>query len=331
MSAAKRWIPPFGAAAFACLTFLYSGASPVLAQPYPAKPVRLVLPYPPGGGSDTIGRPLAQKLTESLGQQVIVDNRGGANGNLGMEMVARSAPDGYTLVFALSPQLAVNVSLYKKIPYDPVRDYQPITLLGSGGYILVVHPALPAKSVKELVALARARPGQIAYSSSGNGSGGHLAAELLCTMTGTRMLHVPYKGGGPALMDLIAGQVQVLFATQLASWPHVQSGRIRALAVSTAKRPASLPDLPTVAEAGVPGYDAGVWYAVLAPAGTPRDIVARLNGEIAKALNQPDFRSLLTNNMIEPIGGSPEQLGAFIRSEIKKYAKVVKDANMQLD
>jgi tripartite-type tricarboxylate transporter receptor subunit TctC len=307
------------------------GGQHVAAQAYPAKPVRLVLPYPPGGGSDTIGRPLAQKLTESLGQQVIVDNRGGANGNLGMEMVARSAPDGYTIVFALSPQLAVNVSLYKKIPYDPVRDFQPITLLGSGGYILVVHPALPARSVKELIALARARPGQIAYSSSGNGSGGHLAAELFCTMTGTRMLHVPYKGGGPALMDLIAGQVQVLFATQLASWPHVQSGRIRALAVSMVKRPTSLPDLPTVAEAGVPGYDAGVWYAVLAPAGTPREIVARLNGEIVKALNQPDFRGLLTNNAIEPIGSPPEQLASFIRSEIKKYAKLVKDANIQVD
>ena len=306
-------------------------AGTALAQPYPSKPIRLVLPYPPGGGSDTIARPLAQKLSESFGQQVIVDNRGGAGGNVGMELAARAAPDGYTILLALTAQLAVNVSLYKKLPYDPVRDYAPVTLLGSGVYLLVVHPSLPAKTVKELISLARARPGQIAYASSGNGSGGHLAAELLNTMAGIKLLHVPYKGGGPALIDLLAGQVQVLFATHLSSWQHVQSGRIRALAVSTAKRPASLPDLPTLAESGVPGYDSGVWYAVLAPAGTPREIIARLNGEIIRALNQPDFRSLLTNNSIDPIGSTPEQLGAYIRSEIKKYAKVVKDADVRVD
>ena len=318
----------YAACAIAWLAAL--GAMAADAQPYPSKPVRLVLPYPPGGGSDTIARPLAQKLSESLGQQFVVENRGGASGNIGMEAVARAAPDGHTLVFALNAQLAVNVSLFRKIPYDPVRDYEPITLLASGAYLLEVHPSLPAKSVKELIALARARPGQIAYASSGNGSGGHLAAELLNTMTGIKLLHVPYKGGGPALIDLIAGQVQVLFATHLSSWQHVQAGRIRALAVSTARRPAGL-DLPTVAESGVPGYDSGVWYAVLAPAGTPREIVMKLNGEIVRALNQPDFRGLLTNNTIDPIGSTPEQLGAYIRSEIRKYAKVVKEANMQVD
>ena len=308
------------------------GTAPAgLAQSYPAKPIRLVLPYPPGGGSDTIARPLAQKLSEGLGQQVVVENRGGAGGNIGMEAVARSAPDGYTLVFALTAQLAVNPGLYPKLPYDPIRDYAPITLLGSGGYILVVHPSLPVKSVKELVAFAKARPGQIAYSSSGNGSGGHLAEELFNNMSGIRMLHVPYKGGGPALMDMIAGQVQLLFATQLASWPHVQSGRIRALAVSTAKRPASLPNLPTVAEAGVPGFDAGVWYAVLAPAGTSREIVMRLNGEIARVLNQPDYRNLLVNNTIDPIGSPPEELARTIKSEITKWAKVIKDAGVRVD
>jgi tripartite-type tricarboxylate transporter receptor subunit TctC len=301
------------------------------AQTYPVKPVRLVIPYPPGGGSDTIGRPLAQKLAEGLGQQVVVDNRGGANGNIGMEAVARSAPDGYTLVFALSAQLAINPGLYQKLPYDPLKDFAPITLLGEGGYILVVHPSLPAKSVKELLALAKARPGQIAYSSSGNGSGGHLAIELLNSMAGIRMLHVPYKGGGPALMDLIAGQVQVLFATQLASWPHIQSGRIRALATSMAKRPASVPDLPTVSEAGLPGYDSGVWYAVLAPAGTPRDIITRINGEVARALKQPDYRGLLVNNTIEPIGSPPERLTQYIKSELAKWAKVIKAANVRID
>ena len=314
--------------AIACLAAPGAGA---LAQAYPVKPIRLVLPYPPGGGSDTIGRPLAQKMGEGLGQQVVVENRGGAGGNIGMEAVARSAPDGYTLVFALTAQLAINPGLYPKLPYDPVRDYAPITLLGAGGYILVVHPSLPVKSVKELVALARARPGQIAYSSSGNGSGGHLAVELFNSMAGIRMLHVPYKGGGPALMDMIAGQVQLLFATQLASWPHVQSGRIRALAVSTAKRPASLPDLPTVAEAGIPGYDSGVWYGVLAPAGTPREIVMRLNRETARVLALPDYRSLLVNNTIEPIGSSPEDFASTIKSEIVKWARVIKDANVRVD
>jgi tripartite-type tricarboxylate transporter receptor subunit TctC len=319
-------------AAFICGCLAALGAvSPATAQPYPSKPVRLVLPYPPGGGSDTIGRPLAQKMSEGLGQQVVVENRGGANGNIGMEAVARSAPDGYTIVFALSAQLAINPGLYHKVPYDPLRDYAPVTLFGSGVYLLVVHPSLPVKSVRELVALAKARPGQLAYSSSGNGSGGHLAAELLNSMSGIRMLHVPYKGGGPALMDLIAGQVQVLFATQLASWPHVQGGRIRALGVSTAKRPSSLPDLPTIAEAGVPGYDSGVWYAVLAPAGTPREVIARLNGEIVRALNLPDYRGFLVSNGIEPIGSPPEELSRTIKIELAKWSKVIKDAGVRVD
>ena len=302
-----------------------------VAQPYPSKPIRLIIPYPPGGGSDTIGRPLAQKMSEGLGQQIVVENRGGANGNIGMEAAARAAPDGYTLIFALSAQLAINPGLYKKIPYDPIKDFSPITLLGSGGYILVAHPSLPVKSVKELIALAKAHPGQIAYSSSGNGSGGHLAMELLNHMAGIKMLHVPYKGGGPALVDLLAGQVQLLFATQLASWQHIQAGRIRALATSTAKRPPSLPDLPTVAESGVPGFDAGVWYAVLAPAGTPREIITRLNGEAVRVLVQPDYRKLLVNNTIEPMGGPPEALSSYIKSELVKWGKVIKDSGMRVD
>jgi tripartite-type tricarboxylate transporter receptor subunit TctC len=301
------------------------------AQGYPSKPIRLVLPYPPGGGSDSIARPLAQRLSGELGQQVVVDNRGGAGGAIGMEAAARAAPDGYTIVLALTAQLAVNVSLYKKLPYDPVRDYAPITLLATGPYLLVVHPSLPVTSVKELIALARARPGQITYASSGNGSGGHLAAELLKTMTRTNMLHIPYKGGGPALIDVLAGQVQVLFATYVSSRGHIQAGRLRALGVSTAKRPAAIPDMPTIAEAGVPGYDSGVWYGMLAPAGTPRDVIAKLNREIARVLNQPDFHKLLVDQAIDPIGGTPEQLGDFIRSEIAKWAKVVKDSGAKLD
>ncbi|MCC6531900.1 MAG: tripartite tricarboxylate transporter substrate binding protein [Burkholderiales bacterium] len=298
---------------------------------YPGKPVRLVLPYPPGGGTDTIARPLAQRLSESMGQQVLVDNRGGGGGSIGMEHVAKSPADGYTIVLALTAQLAVNVSLYKKLPYDPVRDYAPITLLAQGPYVLVVHPSVPAASVKELIALARKRPGELTYASSGNGSGGHLAAELFNNMTNVKILHVPYKGGGPALIDLISGQVQVLFATWASGRGHIQSGRMRALAVSTAKRPAAIPNLPTVAEAGVPGYDSGVWYALLAPAATPREIVDRLNRELLAALKRPDYTKMLVEAAIDPVGSTPEELGDFIRSEIAKWAKVVKAANVRLD
>ena len=301
------------------------------AQAYPNKTIRLVLPYPPGGGSDTIARPLVQKLSESLGQQVIVDNRGGAGGNVGMEQVARAAPDGYTLVLALTAQLAVNPALFRKLPYDPVKDYEPVIFLGNGAYLLTVHPSLPARNVKELTALAKARPGQITYASSGNGSGAHLCTELLNLMAGIKLVHIPYKGGGPALVDLLAGQVQILFATPVASTQHIQSGRIRALAVSTAKRTVGLPDLPTVAEAGVPGYDSGVWYSVLAPAGTPREIINKLNGELNRVLNQPDYRNLLVQNGIDPAGGPPEELSKFIKSELVKWAKVVKDARVTVD
>jgi tripartite-type tricarboxylate transporter receptor subunit TctC len=301
------------------------------AQGYPAKTVRVIVPYPPGGGTDTIARPLAQKLTESFGQQVIIDNRGGAGGNVGMELAARAAPDGYTLVIGLTAQLAVNPALYRKLPYDPVKDYEPITLIGAGAYLLVVHPSLPVKDVKELVALAKARPGQITYASSGNGSGGHLCMELFKTMTGTNFVHVPYKGGGPALVDTLAGQVQVLFTPPVSATQHVQSGRLRALAVSTVRRSSGMPDLPTIAESGVPGYDSGVWYGVLAPAGTPREIVMRVNGDVVKALQQPDFRTMLVANSIDPIGSSPEVLAQFIRIEMAKWAKVVRDADVRVD
>lgn len=300
------------------------------AAAFPSKPIRLIVPYPPGGGSDTIARPLAQRLTENLKQQVIIDNRGGASGNIGMELAAKAPPDGHTIVFALTAQLAVNPALYRKIPYDPVKDFEPITLLASGPYVLVVHPSLPVKSVKDLIALARARPGQLTYASSGNGSGGHLASELLDHMANVKMLHVPYKGGGPALVDVLAGNVQVLFSTWLSSKPHIESGRIRALGVSTAKRLTGV-DIPTIAESCLPGFDAGVWYAYLAPAGTPKDIVAKLNTEILRAASYPEFRRVLANAAIEPIGSTPEELARFMKSEIVKWAKVVKEANVQVD
>jgi tripartite-type tricarboxylate transporter receptor subunit TctC len=303
------------------------------AQPaanFPMKPVRLILPYPPGGGSDTIVRPLAQRLGENLKQQVVIDNRGGAGGNIGMELAAKAPPDGHTIVFALTAQLAVNPALYKKLPYDPLKDYEPITLLASGPYILLVHPSLPVKSVKDLIALARTRPNQITYASSGSGSGGHLANELLNSMANVRMLHIPYKGGGQALTAVLAGEAQVLFSPYATAKPQMESGRLRALGVSAARRLTGV-DLPTIAEAALPGYDAGVWYAFLAPAGTPRDIVMKLNGEILRAASQPEMKSVLSKSALEPIGSTPDELGRFMKAEILKWAKVVKDANVHVD
>lgn len=308
----------------------WPGAALAQTTGYPVKPIRLIIPYPPGGGTDTIARPLAQRLTDNLGQQVIVDNRGGAGGSIGMEFVARSAPDGYTLVVGLTAQLAVNPSLYSKLPYDPVKDFSPITLLGEQPYLLLVHPSVPAKSVREFIALARAHPGQLAYASSGNGSGAHLAAEMLKTMTHINLVHIPYKGAGLALPDLIAGQVQFSFITHTTSGPLVQSGRLRALGVTTAKRSPALPDLPAIAET-VPGYDSAVWYGVLAPAGTPRQIVARLNREILRVMGASDFRQRFTMAAVTPIGGTPEQLGEHIRSEIARWAKLVRESGARID
>ena len=300
------------------------------AQSYPVKPIRLVLPYPPGGGTDVIARPLAQKLTEQLGQQVIVDNRGGAGGNIGMEFVAKSPPDGYTLLFALTAQYAVNPSLYPKLPYDPVRDYAPISLLANAPYLLVVHPALPAKSVAELVALVKARPGQLSYSSSGNGSGAHLAGEMLRSLARVEIVHVPYKGAGPAMPDLIAGQVQLSFITYTAAGPHIKTGRLRALGVTTAKRSPTLPDLPAIGET-VAGYDSAVWYGFAAPAGTPPEIVSKLNTEVLRVLAAPDFRSRITLEAVSPIGSTPEEFGGFVKSEIVRWAKVVRDSGAKVD
>ena len=310
---------------------LLAGASAFAsAQSYPTRPIRMVVPYPAGGGGDLLARPLAQSLTETLGQQVIVENRGGAGGNLGMEFVAKSPPDGYTLVLALTAQYAVNPSLYPKLPYDPVKDYAPVALLVRNPYVISVHPSMPVRSVKELIALAKARAGQLAFSSAGNGSGAHLCGEMMKTMAGINIVHVPYKGAAPAITDLIAGHVQFSFLAWRSSGPHVKSGRIRALAVSTANRSPALPDLPAIAET-LPGYDLPVWYGVAAPAGTPREIVARLNTEILRILATPDFRQRMEADAAEPIGGTPEQFGDYIRSEIVKYAKVVKESGAKID
>ena len=306
-------------------------ATPALAQAFPNKPMRLILPYPPGGGSDTIARPFARKMAENTGQQVVVDNRGGAGGNIGMETAARSAPDGYTFVMGLTAQLAVNPGLYPKLPYDPIRDFSPVTLLANGAYLLVAHPSLPATTMKDVIAISKKRPNEILYASSGNGSGAHLATELLNTMTGIKLKHVPYKGGGPALVDTISGQTQLLFATPIASAGHIEGGRLRAIAVSTTKRVSSMPNVPTVAESGVPGYDSGVWYGMLAPKGTPRDIIRKLNEEFRKVLADAGIRSFLTKSGVDPEGGTPEELGKYMRSELAKWTKVIKTANITVD
>jgi tripartite-type tricarboxylate transporter receptor subunit TctC len=313
------------------VTAIAAPVTPALAQAFPGKSIRWILPYPPGGGSDTIARPFARKLSENIGQQVIIDNRGGAGGNIGMEAAARAAPDGYTVVMGLTAQLAVNPALFTKIPYDPIRDFEPIMLLANGGYLLVAHPSLPAKTVTDLIAIARKRPGELLYASSGNGSGGHLASELFNVMAGVRITHVPYKGGGQAMVDTVAGQTQLLFTPPISSAGHVESGRLRAIAISTTKRLSSMPKLPTIAESGVPGYDSGVWYAMLAPRGTPQNIIARLHEEFRKVLGDSAIRGFLTKSGVEPDGGTPDELSKYMRSELAKWAKVIKAANITVD
>jgi tripartite-type tricarboxylate transporter receptor subunit TctC len=299
------------------------------AQNYPLKPIKLVVPYPPGGGTDTIARPFAKLLATELGQSVIVDNRGGAGGNLGMELVARAPADGYTLLLALTPELAVNISLFDKLSYDPRRDFAPITLLAEGPYLLVVHPSLKVSTVAELIALAKAKPGEINYATSGNGSGGHMAAELFTSMAGIQMTHTPYKGGGQALNDVLSGHVQVLFAPPVSTTQHIKNGRLLALAFTGTKASASLPQVPTLSDAGVPGYDSSVWYGLLAPAGTPKDIVAKLNAAALKVLRHPDFHALLVSNGIDPIGSTPSELSLYITQEITKWSKVIKSAGIK--
>lgn len=301
------------------------------AEVYPSKPIKLIVPYPAGGGTDSLARPLAQQLTNRLGQTVVVDNRGGAGGSIGMEYVARAPADGYTLLLALTPQLAVNGALYEKIPYDPIKSFTPISLIAEAPYLLLVNPSLPVNSLKEFLALAKAEGGKLAYATSGSGSGGHMAAELLISMTGISMTHVPYKGGGPAISDVLAGHVKVLFAPAVSSMQHIQAGRLRAIAITGNKRLSSLPSVPTIAEAGVPGYDSTVWYAVLAPPNTPRDIVNRINSELLQTLKDPAFNSMMAANGIEPLGTTPEGLNNYIGKEMIKWAKVVKSAGLKPD
>jgi tripartite-type tricarboxylate transporter receptor subunit TctC len=289
-----------------------------------------VVPSSPGGGTDISARILAPKLTESLGQQVVVDNRPGAGTMIGGEIVARSAPDGYTLLMGIST-LAINPAIYKSVRYDALRDFAPISQAVSLSNVIVSHPSLPAKNVKELVAFAKARPGQLNFASAGVGTSPHLSMELFLVMTGLKMVHVPYKGSGPGTADTVAGHVMLMAPNMLTALPHIRSGRLRAFGVTGVRRAPGANDIPTIAEAGVPGYEAVQWYGVLAPAGTPRPIVDRLHAEVVKALQQPDVKERLAHDGAEGVGSSPEEFARYLKSETDKWAKVVKAAGIRAD
>ena len=303
-------------------------AGNALAQAYPARAIRMIVPYPAGGGADFVGRVYARSLTESLGQQVVVDNRGGANGNVGAEVAAKSPPDGYTLLLTSSTNLTINPHLYRKMPFDVLRDFLPVSVVATQPNVLVVHPALPARSVKQLVALAKTRPGELNFASAGTGSSGHLSGELFMMVTGVRMVHVPYKGTGPATSDLLGGQIPLMFNNLPPSMPLVKAGKLHALAVTGEKRTPAMPDLPTMAEAGYPGVEFTIWNAVLVPAGTSAEVVGRLNSEIAKASRAPDLRERLEREGTEAAVTTPEQMSERTKAEIVKWGKVVKAAGI---
>ena len=297
---------------------------------YPTKPVRLVVPFPAGGTTDIIARATAQKLSEAWGQQVIVDNRPGAGGNVGSELVAKSAPDGYTLLMGTVGTHAINPSLYAKMPYDHVKDFAPVILVAGVPNVLVVNPELPVKSIPELIAYAKANPGKLNFASSGNGTSIHLSGELFKAMTGVQMTHVPYKGSAPALTDLVGGQVQLMFDNLPSSLAFIKAGKLRALAVTSTARAAALPDVPTVADF-VPGFEASSWFGILAPAGTPPAIIAKINGEVTKWLATPEAKDKLTAQGANAAGGSPQDFAKHIQAETAKWAKVVKDSGAKVD
>ena len=304
--------------------------SPVAAQSYPDRPIRLIVPYAPGGGTDLTSRLIALRLTEGFKQQVIVDNRAGGASNIGCEIAARSAPDGYTLMMA-GISFSINVSIFPKLNYDPVTDFDPVSLVATVPLIVVVHPSVPANNIKELIALAKAKPGTLNYASGGAGTANHIAGELFKYMTNTDIVHIPYKGGGPALADVVGGQVQLLFNTMTSTVGFMNSGKLRALAVTGKQRSPGVPNLPTVAEAGVPGFDVGAWFGIVVPKGTPRPIVNKLNAEIVRIARLPEAREQFVAQGAEAVGSTPEEFGKHLRIEIDKWAKVAKAAKMRAE
>ncbi len=309
---------------------LWVACASALAQSYPSRPVRIVSPFPPGGGNDALCRIVAPRLGENLKQQVIVENRAGANGIVGTEVAARSAPDGYTIVLIPSGH-AVNASLYKKLPFDSIRDFTPITLVGSSPLVLAVHPSLPARNVRELIGLARSRPGQLTYASAGVGASGHLGGALFESLTNTKMMHIPYKGMAIAIVDVMSGEVTMTFGTSLSVVPHARAGRLRALATTGAQRSPALPDLPTIAEAGVPGYEASLWYGFAGPARLPPEILNRLHSALAATLQLPDVRERLATQGLDVQHNTPEEFSKLLAADVVRWAKVVERLGIQVD
>jgi tripartite-type tricarboxylate transporter receptor subunit TctC len=332
-SSRARYLRPWRAAAWAlfALVAASAGVPDAIAQAYPTHTVKLVVPFPPGGPLDATGRLIAQKLTEAWGQSVVVENKPGAGGNIGADLVAKSPPDGYTILLGALSTHAVNPSLYARMPYDAVKDFVPITLLAITPNVLVVNASLPVGSLKELIAYAKANPGKLSFGSGSNGSAGHLAGELFKVDTGTDIVHVPYKGGAPATQALLANDVQFMFDNLANATPQVKAGKLKAIAVTTAQRSKLAPELPTMAEAGVPGFDISTWFGLLAPAGTPKDVIAKWNAEVTKLLNSPEIRERFLALGQEPAPTTSEQFAAFINSELAKYARIVKASGAKVD
>jgi tripartite-type tricarboxylate transporter receptor subunit TctC len=299
------------------------------AQGFPVKPVRIISPYPPGGANDLLARILAPRLGEALGQQVVVENRAGATGNIGAELVARAPADGHTLLMGQAGNLTINISLMAKMPFDPVRDFAPITLVAATPNVLVVHPSLPVRTVKDLIALSKARPGQINYATSGIGSPGHLAAELLNKSAGINLVHIPYKGAAPALMDVVAGNAHLYFTSAMSAQPFIPVGRLRMVAVASAKRSPSLPNVPTVAEAGFPDFDVSSWWGLVAPSGTPREVITRLHGEIHRVIGLQETRAKIAEQGADIVTNTPDQFAAYIKAETAKWAKLIREVGVK--
>jgi tripartite-type tricarboxylate transporter receptor subunit TctC len=305
-----------------------AGAS---AQPYPNKPIRIIVPFPPGGATDVLARTVGPRMAESFGQQVVVENRSGATGNIGAELAAKAPPDGYTIVVGQASNIAINITLMGKLPYDPIKDFTPLTLLASTPNVLVIHPSLPVRGVKDLIALAKSKPGALNYATSGNGSPGHFSAELLKKMAGIDMVHIPYKGASPALIDVVGGHASLYFTAMLSAQPFVKSGRLRVIAQTSVKRSPSLPDLPTIAEAGYPDYDITSWWGMLGPAGLPRDITNKLHAEIVRIIALPDVKERLNGLGADAATNTPEQFAAYIKAEIAKWARIIRETGVKAE
>ena len=314
---------------FVLAQILVSGI--VMAQPYPNRPIRLVVAFPPGGATDVYARIVQARFSEALGQNIVIENRAGAGGMIGADLVAKAPPDGNTLLIGNIAALAMNVGVYAKMPYDPAKDFAPVLRTVDVSYALVVHPGVPAKNVQEFIAYAKANPGKLSYGSAGSGSAPHLATELLKQRAGIDILHVPYKGGGPMVADLLGGQIQVGIGDQANLMPQVKAGKLRVLAVGSLRRSPNYPEVPTIAESGLPGFEAGAWQGLAAPAGTPPDVVKRLNETLVKVMQMPDVKERLLGAGLEPLGGSPEEFAQFIKSEIAKWSKVAKEVGARAD